>query len=419
MTGTAIAQIIGFLLMPVVSRLYTSSDFGVYGSFISLSGITASIATFQYSQAIMLPKKKKDAFNLFFMSCLSAVLVTFLVVIIIVLFPTSLQKLIKIPSAWLLILLPIATLISGLNQSLQAWSVRAKAFKHTASSQIIRTISSSGVWLLAGLKNAGFAGLIAGSVMGGILASINLIKVLYRDFKTFWISVSWANFRNLALEFRNFPFFAAPQNLLNAVSQGLPVLLLGHFYGIEIAGFYAFGMRLLMTPTGFVLKAMRQVLFQKASEIYNRGINLSGYFLKTTGVLVALAIIPGLILFIWSPQIFSFVFGQEWWEAGIYSRWLILWVFMMFCNVPSILFAKILRQQKNLFLFECLVLSTRMAVLVVGGAYWTALNTVIVFSILGLILNLFLILWVGILLFKQKKALLVQQISVNKVNYFD
>lgn len=408
MSGTAIAQIIGFLLMPVVSRLFTGSDFGVYGSFISVSGMTASVVTFQYSQAIMLPKKKEEALNLFFISCLATFLVTFLVVVIVLLFPVTIQRLIKTQNVWMLFLLPIATLVSGLNQSLQAWSVRVKSFKHTASSQIIRSLTSSGIWLIAGIRSIGEVGLAVGSVMGGLLASINLAKVLRRDLKSLWHSVNWGKIRDLSLEYRDFPIFSAPQNLMNAVSQGLPVLLLGHFYGIEIAGFFAFGMRVLFTPMGFVLKALRQVLFQKASEKHNSGIDLGGYYLKTTGALVMLAIGPSLIVFIWAPQIFSLVFGQEWWEAGIYARWLILWIFVMFCNVPSILFAKILRQQKNLFLFECVVLSTRILVLTAGGLYLSALKTVIAFSILGLILNTFLILWIGILLFKQKRMALYQ-----------
>ena len=33
MSGTAAAQIIGFALTPIISRLFSPSDFGVFGSF--------------------------------------------------------------------------------------------------------------------------------------------------------------------------------------------------------------------------------------------------------------------------------------------------------------------------------------------------------------------------------------------------
>jgi lipopolysaccharide exporter len=402
MSGTAIAQMIGFALMPVISRLFTSSEFGVYGSFMSVFAVLSTFVTLQYSQAIMLPKKKKAAMHLFFISCLSTALVTFLCVLVVVVSPSIIQKLIKAPDAGLLFLLPAATLVGGLNQSLQAWSVRVKAFKHTASSQIIGSLASSGTWLLAGMGQAGALGLAGGSVLASVLASLNLARVLLRDLRSAWRSATWERIMYLAAEFRDFPSFSAPQHLMNALSQGLPVLLLGHFYGIGVAGFYAFGMRVIEAPMQLVQTALRQVLFQKASETYNHGGNLKHLFLKTTVGLMAVALIPSVLLFVWAPQIFSWIFGGAWWDAGIFARWFTLWMFMAFCNVPSVLFARILRQQRNLFLYECVVLSSRTSILLVGGGYWSSLKTVVAFSVLGFVLNTALILWIGLLLFTKK-----------------
>src|SRR3990170_4352978 len=70
MSGTAVAQIIGFSLTPIISRLFSPSDFGIFGSFNSMATIIAAGATLQYTQAIMLPKEKKDALHLFFFSVL-------------------------------------------------------------------------------------------------------------------------------------------------------------------------------------------------------------------------------------------------------------------------------------------------------------------------------------------------------------
>lgn len=406
MSGTAVAQITGFFLMPVVSRLFTNSDFGIYGSFISIVSILSSFVTLQYCQAIMLPPKKEVAIYLFFISCLSSAIITLICVVVIIIIPGSLQQLYKSQSNWLLFLLPVAMFFGGLNQSLQAWSVRVKAFKETALSQIIRPLSSIGTWLLAGVGHIGAIGLVIGSVLGDIIASLNLVKVLQRDLKKLVHSFKWLRIKELSLEFRDFPIFSAPQCFMNAVSQGLPVLLLGHFYGIGIAGFYAFSVKVLQTPMGLVLKALRQVLYQKASETYNSNGDLKYFFLKTTSGLMALALIPSFIMFIWAPQLFSFLFGNVWWDAGVFARWLILWLFMMFCNVPSVLFARILRQQRNMFLFECLVLFTRISVLIIGGVYLSAVNTVMAFSILGLILNTILILWIGILLFFKRVTVL-------------
>jgi len=244
----------------------------------------------------------------------------------------------------------------------------------------------------------GALGLALGAICADILASLNLWRIVKHDMKENHAAVAWVRIKQLAHEFRDFPLFSAPQNIMNAISQGLPVLMLGYFYGIGVAGAYAFGLRIIHAPMGFLLTPLRQVLFQKASETHNQGGNLYTLFIKTTGGLMAVALVPCVVLFILSPQIFSWLFGVEWREAGVYARWLLLWMFVLFSNVPSVLFARILRQQKNLFVFDCFVLLTRTSILAFGGFYWTALTTIIFFSVLGFILNVILIGWIGTLL---------------------
>jgi|WetSurMetagenome_2_1015567.scaffolds.fasta_scaffold02065_6 lipopolysaccharide exporter len=405
MTGTAIAQLISFAMMPIVSRLFTPADFGIFGSYNAVLEVLSAGVTLQYTQAIVLPKHQEEGINLFFVSCLSVTLITVISAMAIFLFPRLAQRLINAPSGWFLLLLTVAMLVTGLNQTLQAWCIRVKAFKFTSVSQVIRSISAIGIWIAAGFGHMGAVGLALGVILADILASFNLWRIVKHDLKETRASVAWKRMKQLAHEFHDFPLFAAPQNVMNALSQGLPVLLLGYFYGIGVAGAYAFGIRILQAPMGFLLTPLRQVLFQKASEAHNQGGNLYPLFIKTTGGLMVLALIPCAVLFVWSPQIFSWFFGSEWREAGVYARWLLLWMFVAFSNVPAVLFARILRQQRNLFIYDCLLLLLRTAVLVLGGFYWTTLTTITSFSVLGFILNAILIGWIGVLLhFKQLRV---------------
>ncbi len=399
MTGTAVAQLISFAMMPVVSRLFTPADFGVYGSFNAVLSVLTAAVTLQYAQAIILPSKKEEGIGLFVVSCLSVVIVTAIVSLTVILFSNLAKILINAPSGWFLLLLLFELLVVGLNQTLQAWCVRVKSFKTTAISQIIRSISAITIWIAAGFGQMGAMGLVIGSILAESLAGLNLWRIGKRDLKENRNSVTWVKIKKLAHVFRDFPLFAAPQHVMNALSQGLPVLLLAYFYGIGVAGAYAFGIRILQAPMDFILTPLRQVLFQKASETYNQAGDLWHLFFKATGGLMAVAIVPCAITFIWAPQIFSWIFGNEWQEAGLYARWLLLWMFVAFANVPSVLFARIMRQQRNLFVFELSGLLMRTAFLFFGGLYWAALTTVIFFSIAGFILNIFLIIWVGALVY--------------------
>ena len=395
MTGTAGAQAIGFAMNPIISRLYSPADFGVFGSFNAILGIFTSAVTLNYAQALMLPKKKEDAMNLFFLSCGSSTLIAACCLIFFLLVPNLFQSLTKSPNAWFLVLLVLAIVVSGLNESLQAWCVRIKAFKDTAASQVVRSLSTNGSQVGLGFWVGGPLVLIFGVIFGEILASLNLARVVFRDLWQSRREIRWDRIGELAKNYKDFPLYGGPKDVMNALSMGLPVLLLTHFYGIAIAGAYAFGVRILQTPMGFVTRALRQVLFQKLSEAHNDGDRLFPLYMKVTSGLFALIVIPMLLMLLWAPQIFTWVFGSQWHTAGEFARWLMLWLMLIFCNLPSILFARIIRIQGKMLLFEIVLLTSRALALAIGGMYMPALKTVMLYSLVGVIMNICLMVVVG------------------------
>jgi lipopolysaccharide exporter len=396
MSGTAVAQIIGFALTPIISRLFTPSDFGIFGSFNSVLGVVVAGVTLQYSQAIMLPKEDDDAANVFAVSMLSVLAVTLVGLLSAYVFSDWLLGLLKAPnSRWLLWFLPLGIFATGINQSVQAWCIRRKAFVCTSTSQVIRSVAASISQIILGIYKTGGTGLIIGAVTADGVASLNMTRqVLVADKVLIKNSLDWKSIRRLAFEYRDFPIYAATQHLMSALSQGLPVLLLSHFYGIAVAGAYAFGVRILQVPMNFVLTSLRQVLFQKACETHNQNGDLFALFKKTTLGLFVIAVVPALILILIAPNVFSWVFGLKWYQAGILARWLVVWQLVAFCNVPAAIISRILRLQRKLFFFEILILSSRFLTLLVGGFYLDVYGVVALFSTLGAMLNIAMIVWI-------------------------
>ena len=65
MTGTLIAQIIGYLLAPIITRIYTPAEMGEFGIFYRITLLITTIGTLRYELAIPLPKRDSHAFYLF------------------------------------------------------------------------------------------------------------------------------------------------------------------------------------------------------------------------------------------------------------------------------------------------------------------------------------------------------------------
>jgi O-antigen/teichoic acid export membrane protein len=400
MSGTALAQVISFALSPIISRLYSPTDFGVFGSFTAILSVVGSGMTLEYSQALMLPKQKKDAFGLFAISCLSSFLITAFCLAICLVAPRFIINFTKAPNAWILVLLIIGILSSGLSQTFQGWCVRVKAFKHTSASQVIRSLSSNGMQIGLGYLKGGAFALIFGLILGDMLATLSLAKVVLRELKVLWRSISWTRLWQLAKEYRDFPLYSATTNVINSLSLALPIFLLTHFYGIATAGAYAFGIRLMQAPMELVLRALRQVLYQKASETHNEGGRLVPLYMKITGGLFAIGFLPSLVLFIWAPQIFAWLFGAQWQTAGVFARSLVVWLLFSFCNLPAVLFTQIIGRQRSKFFIDQIQLIARALALIIGGMYLPASKTVLLFSSVGAVMNVVYIAIIGFALMK-------------------
>ena len=75
-SGTAVAQLIGIVTMPIITRLYTPADLGVLAVYSSVLAIFGVGATLRYELAYGLPKENDDAINLFGLSLILLCLTT-------------------------------------------------------------------------------------------------------------------------------------------------------------------------------------------------------------------------------------------------------------------------------------------------------------------------------------------------------
>jgi O-antigen/teichoic acid export membrane protein len=306
----------------------------------------------------------------------------------------------------MLLFLILALPVTGLNQTLQAWCTRRKAFKTSAHSQMVRPACSLGIQVAAGVAHLGWGGLVTGSIAGDAAATAVLARESLRsDASLLRRAFRWAHLKAVGREYLDFPLYSMPQNVLNAASQGIPVLLLTRYFGPAMAGSYALGMRVLQAPMSLVLTSVRQVLLQRATEVHNHGQRLWPLLVRSTGLLAVIAFGPSVLIALLAPVVFRWAFGPEWGLAGECARWLVLWLGLMFCNLPAALLGRILRQQRNLLIFDVLLLAARVTALVVAARTLTPVQTVMVFSLVGFAFNAFFILWIAALVLRHDRRL--------------
>jgi O-antigen/teichoic acid export membrane protein len=406
MSGTAIAQAITVAVSPLLTRLFAPQAFGTLGVYLSLLAITGAAATLRFDQALMLPQEDDEAARLFWNAMLSVAAFSGLALLAFLLFRDTLRQALKMgEGSGALGLLPLSLLFFGSFLTLNSWSARRKQFGRSSLAQMLRSLAAAALQLLAGIFHAGAAGLIGAAAAGDGLAALVLGRWVRRsDGALLRRALAWERLRLAVKKYRDFPLFSTPQNLLNAVSQNIPLLLLAKFFGPVVAGHYVLGVRCIQVPMNFVLTSLRQVFFQKASETCNRGGDVYGLFRKATLGLLALVTLPAAAVVAFGPDIFAFVLGRQWAASGEYARWLVLWLALMFANVPAVLFAQIYRKQRVVLLQDVLLLALRVAALVIGGRRGSALLAVALYSLVGVAFNLFIIFWAAGFLRRSKGA---------------
>ena len=390
--GTTAAQLITILASPIVTRLYSPEAFGVFSIFISITGILAVIACLRYELAIMLPESDKEAANVFGLCILISTSLSILSIPTLILSQQIIIQYIQNPLLvnffWLF---PIAIFLNGIFSALNYWNSRTKSFYRLSIAQIFKSSSSTGIQIGFGSVGYATAGvLISANIIALLVSTLVLgIQVLKEYMLFFKQNIQWDGIVNALKQYIRFPKYDIWSALLNTISTMLPIFILTAYFNPAIVGYYALGYMVLHLPVTLIGSSISQVFFQKAAEIKN--INkeqLRDTVEKTVKPLIFLIFFPILLLMLIGPELFSVVFGVKWEEAGVYARYLSLWIGIVFISQPITTLFSIFQKQQFSLIFNIFQIISRIIALLIGAIMGNALIAIILFALVGFISNL-------------------------------
>lgn len=311
-SGTVIAQIIPVALQPLLRRIFSPEDFGVFAIYMSLLGMLAAISSLKYETTLVLPKRDKDAANLlvgsilvvFGFSILFLILIFFLKNFIIDYFNFSASI-----GQWMF-LLPLSAFIFASYQVMNYWLIRKKRFKASAINKVLRRSTEGTTQTAFGFSMVS-SGLIIGNLLGDIVNFFSGIYQIRRSSFTFKF-VSFRRIIYLIYRFKEFPIYSGIPSFLNTISLVIPVLIITRFFDEEIAGFYSLSQMVLALPLALVSVSVSQVLLQKISEKIKTSNSIRSIVSKLALVLTSLSIPFLLIILLFGEVLFDLFFGVEW-----------------------------------------------------------------------------------------------------------
>ena len=394
--GTVIAQIVTIAFSPIITRQYGPEAFGILGVFMSVVTILSTVSSLCYVHAVVLPKEDADGLRILFLSLKIAAIISLILAGIMIPFRQQIAVLLGMEAvAPYLFLVPISVFFAALAQGYDQWLIRKKNFKASSAVTVIQSISLNGLKTGVGFF-APFASILIGlSTFGNVLQALlswifshKFVKPIKRSM----VKEEQERIKELAIEYRDFPLYRSPQVFINSASQNLPVILLASLFGPTVAGLYAISVRVLKLPTALISQSLGKVFLPRITEAAHQGENLQKHIIKATVGLAMVGIIPYGLVVAFGPWLFGLVFGAEWVKAGEYARWVALWLYFGFMNVPSVQAAAVLGIQKWLLIYEVFSMVSRIFTLIIGFyVFHDDKIAIILFSIVGILINLILI----------------------------
>lgn len=333
-TGTLLSTIIPILFAPVMTRIFTTSDYGVLGLYMSISGLIGVLAYVHYPQAIMLSKNDEEARQVMWFSISFSLIVALLSLAVIAVLFFVVNGVKQSPLRFWLLLIPLSVVLNGISSSVMVWANRHQQYKILASNRILQAILTVVIQISFGLLINNETGLIMG-LLGGQAISAFLLWLRFKNNGQASLNLPQPHtFKNIAFQYRKLLFYSTPSEFINSLINQTPIFLLQKFGGIAYVGSYNFTQRLLGMPQLFLSSAIVEVFKQKASAAYNIKGNCHDIFVKTFKALGLMAIVPFTLIILFSPPVFAFVFGEEWRMAGEFARFLGVLFFFRFIVSP-------------------------------------------------------------------------------------
>jgi O-antigen/teichoic acid export membrane protein len=393
-SGTIISQVIPFIIAPVVSRLYSPSDYALLASFSAITALFVVFATGMYDSALMIDKTDDNAVNTGSLAILLTVIVSSISLVLIFILKLFNIKEIESVGYWIF-LIPLSILFQGGYQTFNVWNNRKGRYKRLANNRIITSTITAAATVLFGYYKMNGVGLLLSLILGQVLSFLILSIQTYKEDHQVFKHISKQKVKESLIEHKDFPLYNLPQGFLDSFKESSLVWIISFYFGPTTLGAFSFAKSIIMRPLQIINGAVGQVFYQRASNTYNNDGDLITLSKKTFKTLLFIGFPFTLIIFFFGQIIFTVIFGEQWQQAGSFAENLILWLFISFIASPFGSIPIILKQQKNFFKWSILYnVFPILTIYIFSIKTENLMNSIIGYVVSNIIIMITILIWI-------------------------
>jgi O-antigen/teichoic acid export membrane protein len=391
-SGNVIAQIIAIISIPIITRLYSVEDYGIYAVLLALVVILSAVSSLGMHLAILIPKKINEARKLLSMSFVIILFFCMMLMAVLLIYKQEIVELMGISKIGNMIyLIPFMVLLQSLYLIFTYWGVRKRQFGKVGISKILEGFFDRFSAIMAAMTwHSSVAFLVFSRIFSHVTSLSYLLKSFSSEKSRENVRI---NYRLLLLKYKNFLLYNTPSILLINGSVQLPIILFAGLYSPISAGLYAIAYRIVHIPVSSLADAVSKVYTQHiASKSHSEFITIKKDTDRMFKLLFSLALIPFTWLFVIGDSLLYIVLGDEWKDAGVYAQYL---SFLAMSNMLIQSFGGIfdvMNQQKVRLIFHIVkFLLTIGAILLLSSLNMGIKNVIVIFICIAIALNLFIL----------------------------
>lgn len=394
LTGSVLGQALAFLMLPLISRVYSPESIGRAATTLAIFSMLAIVICLQYDQAVVVAARNELPY-LLLLGCLIAFGMVILLGLILIFLSIILPGIAHVVTSWgvnlylLLLLLTYAPFLL-----LTQLHLRQNHLARVSSGRFIYYGLGSIFQVISGYILGGTALVFLSSQIGAALLATFYLLPLRSIFN--WFSEEneipkdlLTKIRHVAQEYINFPKFQAEAQFANAMSINFPVIFMRLAFSEAWAGWYFLAWRILAAPATLVSQAIGQVFYRDSAERERKG-EVQGQILeRVITSLIRISVLPAVAFGIIAPFVVISFMGQSWAPVGQIIQILLIAFVVVFVTSPISTLVNIKGLQAGAFFYYNLLLGTRVMALGIGWLFGSAIGCVWVYT-LASVLVLFL-----------------------------
>jgi lipopolysaccharide exporter len=316
--GTALGQLLVVAATPLLTRLYSPTDFALAGlliAFVAFAGVATGL---RYDLAIVDAKTEREAHILLFGAMLSAIPVSLLSALIYLWMIHHRVLTYEQLGPWTSSLVFAVLLLAGLFTSCRLWYARAANFRTVSRALVLQGTGRAALPLLLFPLHLGWAGLISGEVAGRALGVSRMIAHAVVTLRVHLAEVTAAEIRKTLSGNWRYPLIMVPSSLIDALQAFLPLPVISVLFGPLAAGEFVLVTRVSGLPMGLVAASVSDVYHSRiADTLRNSPGDVEQVFKEVALYLARIAAVAYVPVILLSPFLFGVVFGANWQQAGV------------------------------------------------------------------------------------------------------